>query len=70
MKDYPLYEVRNLVSIRDMVAQSVELYGDKPAFLVKREKGGPYIAVSYRRWTWTWRHLVLCCCKEDFPGKK
>lgn len=35
MKNVPLYEVRKINDLRDMLKQSVENYGDKPAFLVK-----------------------------------
>ncbi len=47
MKNYPLYEVRQIASIRDMQKQSVQEFGDKPAFLVKKERGGPYTPISY-----------------------
>lgn len=44
MKNVPLYEVRKINDLRDMLKQSVENYGDKPAFLVKdvraSERGG------------------------------
>lgn len=70
MKDYPLYEVRNLVSIRDMVAQSVELYGDKPAFLVKREKGGPYTAICYRQMDMDVTAFGTMLLQRGFSGKK
>ncbi len=47
MKNKPLYEVRNISNLKDMIQQSVELYAQKPAFLVK-EKGKPdYIPVSF-----------------------
>jgi len=35
MKNIPLYDVRPIQDLRDMVRQSVNLYGDKPVFLVK-----------------------------------
>ncbi|NCC75645.1 MAG: long-chain fatty acid--CoA ligase [Clostridia bacterium] len=35
MKNIPLYEVRPIHDLRDMIQQSVNLYGDKPVFLVK-----------------------------------
>ena len=63
-KDVPLYEVREIHDLRDMLNQSVDLYGDKPAFLIKdprvvfrdekqtgkqKEKNRPYLPVSYRQ---------------------
>lgn len=44
----PLYEVRNIQNLRDMLEQSVKIYGDKDAFLVK-DPAGSYRGVSYRR---------------------
>ena len=44
---YPLYEVRDIADIKDMLAQSISLYGQKPAFLVKKKSGGPYTPVTY-----------------------
>lgn len=35
MKNIPLYEVRPIQDLRDMIRQSASLYGDKPVFLVK-----------------------------------
>ncbi len=35
MKNIPLYEVRHIIDLRDMLDQSAALYGDKAAFLVK-----------------------------------
>jgi len=41
--------VRPITDIRDMFTSSVELYADRPAFLVKDEPGGPYRSVTYRK---------------------
>ena len=50
MKNMPLYEVRKISNLKDMIEQSTQLYGQKPAFLVK-EKGNPkYTPVSYNRY--------------------
>ena len=32
---YPLYDVRQIEDLRDMLEQSIKLYGDKPAYMVK-----------------------------------
>ena len=42
MKNIPLYEVRHIEDLRDMLKQSVELYGDLPLFYYKKVKGGQY----------------------------
>ncbi len=46
MKNIPLYEVRPIQDLRDMIQQSAGLYGDKPVFLVKdpRAIGQPAVA--------------------------
>ena len=48
MKAIPLYEVRKIRDLRDMLQQSVALYGDRPAFMVKKERGGPYAEVTMK----------------------
>lgn len=48
-KSYPLYEVRTIQNIRDMLQQSVSLYGPKNAFLIKREKGAPYTGITFQK---------------------
>lgn len=49
MKNIPLYDVRKIKDLRDMLNSSVEIYGDKPAFLVKYKSGGNYEPVSYKQ---------------------
>ncbi len=48
MKNIPLYEVRKIGDLRDMLRQSVDLYADHVAFMIKKERGGPYIDVTTR----------------------
>ena len=48
MKNIPLYEVRKIRDLRDMLQQSVELYGDRTAFMVKKERGGPYFDITMK----------------------
>lgn len=45
----PFYKVRELKDLKDMLAQSVELYGDKPAFEVKTKKGEHY-EITFKRY--------------------
>ena len=35
MKKIPLYDVRPMTDLRDMISQSAQIYGDKAAFLIK-----------------------------------
>ena len=49
MKDIPLYDVRRICDLKDMLAASVERFGDKPAFLRKQDPSAAYEPVSFRR---------------------
>ncbi|MCX7709138.1 MAG: AMP-binding protein [Clostridia bacterium] len=49
MKDIPLYEVRPIRSLKDMLNSSTELYSSKAAFLVKDKPGGSYLPVTYKK---------------------
>lgn len=42
-----IYKTRPLTDLRDMVRQSVELYGPKDAYLTKDVPGGEYRGISY-----------------------
>ena len=46
-KNAPLYEVRKIRDLRDMLTQSSKLYADQPAFLIKERRGEPYKPVTY-----------------------
>ena len=48
MKDIPLYKVRKIRDLRDMLQQSAALYGESTAFMIKKERGGPYIDVTMK----------------------
>ena len=41
------HEVRNITSLKDLLNSSVELYKDRPAFLIKKVKGGEYQQITY-----------------------
>jgi long-chain acyl-CoA synthetase len=49
MKNIPLYEVRKIKDLRDMLRQSVQLFSDKTAFLVKDGQGSDYSPVTYQQ---------------------
>lgn len=49
MKNIPLYDVRKITDLRDMLNTSVEIYGDRPAFFVKHKSGGNYEPISYKQ---------------------
>lgn len=50
MKNIPLYEVRKIKDLRDMLQQSVMLYPDKTVFMIKKIKGQPYVNVSFKQY--------------------
>lgn len=50
MKNIPLYEVRKIKDLRDMLQQSTALYGEHPAFMVKKERGGPYVNITMQEY--------------------
>ncbi len=48
MKNIPLYEVRPINTLKEMLNLSSETYGDKTAFLVKNKGREKYEAVTYK----------------------
>jgi long-chain acyl-CoA synthetase len=49
MKNIPLYDVRRISDLKDMLAGSVAEFGDKPAFLRKKDPAAAYEPVSFRQ---------------------
>lgn len=49
MKKIPLYEVRKITSIKDMLKTSTELYSDRTAFLSKHKGNENYEPVTYKQ---------------------
>ena len=49
MKNIPLYEVRQISTLKEMLNDSVKIYSDHAAFLVKTEEGGPYKPITYSK---------------------
>lgn len=41
-------DIRNIVTLKDMLKSSVDLFGSNPAFWVKEKKGAPYKSISYK----------------------
>lgn len=48
--DRPLYDVRTIHDLREMLRGSVELYPDKTAFLTKPQPKKPYVPVTYKQY--------------------
>ncbi len=49
-KDAPLYEVRSISDLKDMLEQSRKLYADQTAFLIKDQRGEPYRPITFARY--------------------
>lgn len=50
MKNIPLYEVRKIRDLKDMLLSSSELYSDKAAFLSKTKGSDKYQPISYKQY--------------------
>lgn len=65
-----LYEMREIMDLRDMIRSSAELFSDDPAFLVKEVPAGEYVPITYR----TLRSDIDCLgtyfAKAGLKGKK
>lgn len=70
MKDTPLYEVRKISDLKDMIEQSARLYSGKAAFLVK-EKGNPdYVPVTFGKYKEDIDALGTALLSLGLKGKK
>ncbi|HHV59990.1 MAG TPA: AMP-binding protein [Clostridiaceae bacterium] len=49
MKNIPLYDVRKIEDLKQMLYSSVELYKNKTAFLVKNKSTGNYEPITYQQ---------------------
>ncbi|MEG2426072.1 MAG: AMP-binding protein [Oscillospiraceae bacterium] len=64
-----LYEVRNVRDFRDLINQSVELFGDNTAYLLKNLQG-EYYNVTYKELQADIRALGTALWSMDLHGKK
>jgi long-chain acyl-CoA synthetase len=48
-KNIPLNDVRPMNNLKEMLNSSVELFGDKPAFLTKHAENKNYVPISYNK---------------------
>ena len=44
-----LYEVREVSDLKDIITQSTSLFGDKTAYLVKNQRLGRFVPITYRQ---------------------
>lgn len=50
MKNIPLYEVRPIRTLKELLNSSVELFADKPALWVKRDESEDYQPITYKQY--------------------
>lgn len=70
MKNKPLYDVRKISDLKDMIEQSARIYADKAAFLVKPRTGGDYVSVSFKKFKEDIDALGTALMSLDLKGKK
>ena len=47
LEDYWYKDIREIITLKEMLDGSVELFSDNPAFWVKEKKNAEYKAISY-----------------------
>lgn len=65
---HKLFDVRNIIDLRDMVNQSAEIYGDLDAFLVK-DKSGEVHKVSFLQFQSDINYLGTALCSLGLKGE-
>ncbi len=63
------YKVRKIKDLKDMIAQSVELYGDRPAFEIKNNKGEHY-EITYKKYATQIDRLGTALIDMGYKGQK
>lgn len=64
------YEPRKIVSLKDMLKQSIDLFGDNPVFLAKKEKGGDYFHIDYKQFGQDVDAMGTALMNMGLKGKK
>jgi long-chain acyl-CoA synthetase len=70
MKNIPLYNVRPIQDLKDMLESSNSLYGSKPAFLVKKPGSDAYQPVTYRQFKQDVDALGTALIELGLQGKR
>ena len=65
-----LHPVREMHTLKELVNQGAELFGDKPAFLYKEKKGGEYLEISYKQFKEDVDALGTKLLEMGLEGKK
>ena len=67
---YPLYEIRAITDIKDLLIQSVKLYADRPAFWVRPMKNRPYAPITFSQLNQEVREMCASLSKLGMSNKK
>lgn len=70
MKNIPLYEVRKISDLKDMLNSSSELFGEKPAFLHKVKGSDKYQPISYIQYKRDVDALGTALFESSLKGKR
>ena len=63
-------DIRTITTLKDMLEGSVDLYGNNPAFWVKKQRGGEYIPISYELLKHDIDSLGTALCSLGLKGKR
>ena len=63
-------DIREIVTLKDMLAGSAGLYSDNPAFWVKKERGGEYKAINYELLQHDINALGTRLCEMGLKGSR
>jgi len=67
---YPLYEIRTITDLKDMLTQSVKLYADRPAFWARPIKNRPYAPITFSQFYQEVREMGVALPKLGMSNKK
>ena len=67
---YPLYEVRNITDLKDLLTQSLKLYADRPAFWVRPMKNRSYEPITFSQFGQEVREMGSAMSKLGLSNKK
>lgn len=70
MKNIPLYEVRKIIDLKEMLNSSSELFGEKPAFLQKVKGSDKYQPISYIQFKRDVDALGTALFESSLKGKR
>lgn len=65
-----LYEAEYVADLRELINRSVELYGDRAAYLVKNRPGGSYEPITYREFRSDVTKFGTALLDLELQGKK